>query len=40
MREQREVIYGQRQEVHHGEEQDLSQTLMNMVKRSIETSCR
>ena len=35
MREQREVIYGQRQEVIM-EEQDLSQTLMNMVKRSIE----
>ena len=35
MREQREVIYGQRQEVIM-EEQDLPQTLMNMVKRSIE----
>ena len=35
MREQREVIYGQRQEVIM-EEQDLSQTLMSMVKRSIE----
>lgn len=34
MREQREVIYGQRQEVIK-EDQDLSQTLMNMVKRSI-----
>jgi preprotein translocase subunit SecA len=34
MREQREVIYGQRQEVIM-EENDLSQTLMNMVKRSI-----
>ncbi|OTN77284.1 protein translocase subunit SecA [Enterococcus sp. 8G7_MSG3316] len=34
MREQREVIYGQRQEVIK-EEKDLSQTLMNMVKRSI-----
>ena len=34
MREQREVIYGQRQEVIM-EENDLSQTLMNMVKRTI-----
>lgn len=34
MREQREVIYGQRQEVIM-EEKDLSQTLMNMVKRTI-----
>jgi len=34
MREQREVIYGQRQEVIK-EDKDLSQTLMNMVKRSI-----
>lgn len=34
MREQREVIYGQRQEVIM-EEDDLSQTLMNMVKRTI-----
>lgn len=34
MREQREVIYGQRQEVIV-EENDLSQTLMNMVKRTI-----
>ncbi|MFV0558424.1 MAG: preprotein translocase subunit SecA [Enterococcus sp.] len=35
MREQREVIYGQRQQVIM-EEKDLSQTLMNMVKRTIE----
>ncbi len=34
MREQREVIYGQRQEVIM-EETDLSPQLMNMVKRSI-----
>jgi len=34
MREQREVIYGQRQEVIM-EESDLSPQLMNMVKRSI-----
>ena len=34
MREQREVIYGQRQEVIM-EDKDLSQTLMNMVKRTI-----
>lgn len=35
MREQREVIYGQRQEVIM-EDKSLSQTLMNMVKRTIE----
>lgn len=35
MREQREVMYGQRQEVIM-EEKDLNRTLMNMVKRTIE----
>lgn len=35
MREQREVIYGQRQQVIL-EDQSLSKTLMNMVKRTIE----